>query len=424
MFTAFAKKKNIHFLGLSLFLFSEFLSAQCPGTINLSSTNDKITIDNFNDFFSGVTHYGTTTILIDSPDPACIWDLYADATLTTVSTFSAQGAALSFNNIFIRATNNCGTPDQIYGAPPPPRITQTFNNNLTAIDNFYIVGTDIADGLLPSTGACAVNINNTGSSITNSNTHRFRIDIEVQPDMAPILTTPGIYDLVLNFYNEDDAVAGANVVATYQLRIEILPVLEMNINTASLLDFSFTTIPSYVGGQTQYGATSLSASSTVQFDLIAIGTSSDFENNGNAFWDVMGEYTAQGNNQIPLEVLELHQIPANPTGAIDYSSAFASPPAGANDITIGSQGGNLINIPVTSTVRTIAGNLGVIGAGNSIDPGSYLPISGALYSPADYKYKIDYRLLPMLPPTFNRAIAPVRSGIYRMEVRYIITEDQ
>jgi hypothetical protein len=242
--------------------------------------------------------------------------------------------------------------------------------------------------------------------------------------MAPVLTTPGIYDLVLDFYNEDDAVAGANVIATYTLRIEILPVLELGINTSSLLDFTFTNVPSYIGGQTEYGATSLSVSSTVEFDVIAIGTSSEFENNGNPFWDVMGEYTLQGNNQIPLNVLELHQIPPNPTGAIDYSSAFASPPAGANDITIGSQAGNLINIPAASTVRTIAGNLGAVGAGNCMEPGSYLPIAGALYNPSDYKYKIDYRLLPMLPPTFNQAIAPIRSGIYRMQVRYIITEDQ
>src|ERR1051326_799339 len=276
MITSPAKKKNILSLVFVIFIFSRFSFGQCPGTITLSSSNDKITIDNFNDFFVGVTHYGTTSIFIDSPDPACVWDLYADATLNTINTFSAQGAALSFSNIFIRATNNCGTPDQTYAAPPPPRITQTFNNNLDAVNNFYIVGTNAADGpLLSNQGSCnaALNINGSGSSITNSNTHRFRIDINVKPDMAPVLTTPGIYDLVLNFYNEDDALAGANVLGTYTLRIEILPVLELGINTTSLLDFSFTTIPSYMGGKTQYGATTLSASSTVQFDLIAVGTS-------------------------------------------------------------------------------------------------------------------------------------------------------
>lgn len=356
----------------------------------------------------------------------CVWDLFADASLVTVSTFSGQGSALSLSNIFIRAINNCGTPDQMGYAIPPDRITQTYNNNLSLLTSNYIVGTDIADGALASTGPCApVVINSTGNSILNSNTHRFRIDIDVRPDLAPGITTPGIYDLVLNFWAEDDAVPGASVSATYSLRIEILPIMEISMNSPSLIDFSFTTISSYIGGQVRYGATSIYVSSSVEFDLVAVGTSTVYENSGNAFWDVLAEYTAIGNNQVPLGVLELHQTPSNPSGATDYSAAFASGmPSGNNDIMVGSQFGmgTFITIDPSSQLRSIAGEIN--NPGVAMQPGSHLPFAGASYNPAEYKYKIDYRLLPMLPTTFGRAIPAIKPGIYKMEVRYILTEDQ
>lgn len=56
-----------------------------------------------------------------------------------------------------------------------------------------------------------------------------------------------------------------NVTVTMDLQ----PILQLGMNGSSNIDFVFDQISEYVGGITQYGATNLTVSSTVSWDLYA-----------------------------------------------------------------------------------------------------------------------------------------------------------
>lgn len=430
--------KELYFNVFSIFIFfllsCALLNAQCPPTITATPIDAEITIDDFSKYAGGVSRYGITYVEITA-GVGCTWDLYMTASVTPILYYSATGADLSLNEIYIRAINGCQTPDQVYVPPAAPatRVTGTFTNNL-AVNPDYIIGQPIiVDGPLASSGPCgaATIINQNGNPTVNSTTHRFKMDIRVVPGIAPVIR-PGIYDLDLSFFAEDDAGILGNNTAPFTLRIEVLPVMELKMNTSSQINFNFDNIRSYTGGVTKYGATILTVSSTVTWDLVAVATSTNNEN-GNAYWDENIAYSSTGTNQIPLHALELHQTPPNPAGAgagVDYSPAFVTPPIGNNSIEVGSQAGGTTIAWGTAGTKAIAGQIvGGAGVGTSVAPGSNLP-TGLGGSPADCKYVIDYRLVPGLPPLFPAATFPAvmgvsaRPGSYTMEVRYILTEDQ
>lgn len=401
------------------------INAQCPPTITLSSANAEVIIDGFSKYTSGVTRYGITTL--NSTAAACIWDIYARATLTQGITYSATGTPLSLDNLRIRAVNGCETPDQVYGIPNVNPITGTFTTPLSVQPN-YIVGTPGADGVLaksqvPCFGTA---INQNGSPTLNATVNKFRIDMHILPGISPVVQ-PGVYDLVIDFFADEDG-TGASNSEPFSLRIEILPVLELNVKTLNQVNFIFDDIRDYMGGITKYGATILNVNSSVAWDLVAVGTSTVNENTGgaSAFWDQNIPYSSTGSSSIPISVLELHQTPANPSGGgalLDYSLAFTIPPSGNNYLVSGSQNGATVTL---SGTRTVAGKTNATdpALNNAIAPGSYINNIGGGFSSANYKYVIDYRLLPGLPSTFNGLMAPVQPGIYTMEIRYILTEDQ
>lgn len=242
------------------------------------------------------------------------------------------------------------------------------------------------------------------------------------------------------------------------ITLDLQPILELQMSTPDQIDFVFDNINSYMSGITRYGATVLKVNSTVDWDLAAIGTSGTFETSvATPWWDNPVQYktpTATSVATIPLDVLELQQIPRNPaTGAaaIDtYNSAFPIYSGGViqastNAIEVGRQAATT-TVTMSDAVidkKMIAGVLDAIaGAGvSSVGPGSYLNTVGAGYSAANYKYTISYRLLPGLPAKFPMRDADnvvalnqqgitdagaeyANPGVYTMEVRYILTEDQ
>jgi len=279
--------------------------AQCPPTISLSSASASITIDDFGDITAGVTRNGITNISIDA---ACTWDLFASATLVlNVDYTPAQGAPLSLTAVDISAFNVCRTPDHDYGLgspPPPPRISTTLAAALVGGPN-YIVGTATppADGPLAKAPApCLATIfNGAGTAAADPTTHTFRIDIRVTPGVAPIIK-PGLYDLTIDFSAVDDATGVFNL-TSFTLEIEILPILQLKMSTSDQVDFIFSDIANYSAGITRYGATVLSVSSSLDWDLMAVGTSSLNESTLGASpnWDQNLSYSALGSASIPLE---------------------------------------------------------------------------------------------------------------------------
>jgi hypothetical protein len=243
-----------------------------------------------------------------------------------------------------------------------------------------------------------------------------------------------------------------NVTVTMDLQ----PILQLGMNGAQNVDFVFDQISEYVGGITQYGATALSVSSTVSWDLYAAGFSANAAS-GQLIWDNQVSY-GEGNDvnattSLPLTLLELHQDKINPAttsysgigGGADYFASFqtASTNLGSN------------NIYAASTPYVRPGALAKYIAGHNSNTafvvgGTYLVSQGvgtasSVGARSNYYYTIDYRIVPGLPATFPRAtaFAPThggnttasgdlttqgagkyaRPGVYTMNVKYLLVEN-
>ena len=228
--------------------------------------------------------------------------------------------------------------------------------------------------------------------------------------------------------------------------MDLQPVLQLDMTTANQLEFVFDDINEYYAGITNYAATILKVSSTVSWDLYAVGRSSGSTADG--FWDQQIDYGSDNTNainQLPLSLLELRQSQPNSgagvaTGISDYSAAFSpsqSPNAG-NSLFTNPDGS--ITAP-TADDKYIGGHAGTSGvAGDDFMPGgSYMNQSG---STSDYYYAIDYRILPGLPAIFPNAHSAdgvtaqdivttstdagnyAEPGVYTMYVQYVLLEDQ
>lgn len=194
------------------------------------------------------------------------------------------------------------------------------------------------------------------------------------------------------------------------ITMDLQPILQLGMNGSQNVDFVFDQISEYVGGITQYGATALSVSSTVSWDLYAAGFSSAAAG-GTLIWDNQVSYgdgnDANASTSLPLTLLELHQDKVNPstsgysngTNKPDYFTAFQT---STNNL-----GYN--NVYATSTPYVRPGvNAKYIAGGNSngayVVGGTYLVTqSSAVGARSNYYYTIDYRIVPGLPATFPRA---------------------
>ena len=229
--------------------------------------------------------------------------------------------------------------------------------------------------------------------------------------------------------------------------MDLQPVLQLDMTTPNQIEFVFDEINEYYAGITQYGATILKVSSTVSWDLYAVGRSTG--TNGANFWDQQIDYGGSNANAIPdlpLSLLELRQNqPNNGDGAAagpfsDYSQALSPSGTVSAGNSLYVNGGT--NTPPLAANKYIGGHAGTSGiAGDDFLPGgSYLTSTGTA---SDYYYSIDYRILPGLPAIFPNACqadgttfedlvtanpavtgAYAEPGVYTMYVQYILLEDQ
>jgi len=231
-----------------------------------------------------------------------------------------------------------------------------------------------------------------------------------------------------------------NVTVTMDLQ----PVLQLHMTTPDQIDFTFDEIKDYYGGIIKYAATILKVSSSVSWDLYAVGTSQ-----GGQFWDQQVSYSNGGGANsianIPLSALELHQYEANQydanaTGAqTDYSATFAP----AQTLAVGVNSIYYSATPYTAPgadQKYIQGHSGTIAGQDGAPGGSYLTAIAPAGTFSDYYFTIDYRILPSLPAIFpnaglnngtaedivsvNGANTYAEPGVYTMNVKYILLEDQ
>jgi len=229
------------------------------------------------------------------------------------------------------------------------------------------------------------------------------------------------------------------------ITMDLQPVLQLDMTTPDQIEFVFDDINEYFAGITHYGATILKVSSTVSWDLYAVGRSSG--TNGAGFWDQQIDYGNNNPNAIPnlpLSLLELRQSQANNGASAvgitatykDYSAAFtpAGTPSGANSLYV--NGGT--NTPPSVADKYIGGHSGTSGTGDFLPGGSYLTQTG---TSSNYYYSIDYRIMPGLPAIFPNAYSAdgataqdivsanaagnyAEPGVYTMFVQYVLLEDQ
>ncbi|MFT6165428.1 MAG: hypothetical protein ACJAV5_000323 [Vicingaceae bacterium] len=227
--------------------------------------------------------------------------------------------------------------------------------------------------------------------------------------------------------------------------LDLQPVLQLEMTTPDQIEFVFDNINEYYAGITKYAGTILKVSSTVSWDLYAVGRSTG--TNGPEFWDQQIDYGNNNPNAIPdlpLSLLELRQSqPNNGDGAAvgafsDYNQALspATAPSAGNSLYV--NGGT--NTPPSANDKYIGGHSGTTGVAGAdfIPGGSYLTQTGIT---SDYYYAIDYRILPGLPAIFPMASdadgvlfedivttngpgAYAEPGVYTMYVQYILLEDQ
>jgi len=448
-------------VAISVFLLnSAAFAGVCPSQSFLANQQQNSTVEftSFGDLISGKT-FSAFIITVSDPNAGCPWDLFiSDAapfapTITQLVSYSSQGVVLPISAVNVRATTSCEGPNQKYGGftRTTPNITQSFPAlasspfKLVGAGSHNVIGTDgVHDGVLANnTGFCAGNINDFGDGSSNPQNNIIQFDFSVTPGVNTIIQ-PGLYQLSVTVVLEDDATFAQMQHQTFTFEIDIQPILQLNMSTPSQIDFNFTELTNYTGGITQYGATILQVSSSVNWDLMAVGTSSLNESTSGAkpFWDNTIKYSAGGISTIPLDVLELYQSPANPFNAVagaDYSAGFTSPPSGNNNLITAYGSGVALtavapySFTAGSATRTIAGDWTTIGAPlHAGIPGSYLSINkvgAGAWNNANYRYVISYRITPGLPVLFLYSkvfVMPkfATPGSYTMQVKYILAEDQ
>lgn len=228
------------------------------------------------------------------------------------------------------------------------------------------------------------------------------------------------------------------------ITMDLQPVLQLHMTTPDQVEFTFDEIKDYYGGIIKYAATILKVSSSVSWDLYAVGTSQS-----GTFWDQQVSYSSGGGANsianIPLSALELHQYEpnqydANATGPqTDYSTVFAP----AQVLAVGINSIYYSATPYTipgADQKYIQGHNGTIAGQDGAPGGSYLTSIAPAGTFSDYYFTIDYRILPSLPAIFPNAglndgtaedIVSVNGpdtyaepGVYTMNVKYILLEDQ
>ena len=250
--------------------------------------------------------------------------------------------------------------------------------------------------------------------------------------------------------------------------MELVPILQLNMNTPDQVNFVFDEIPEYIGGITQYGATILTVSSTVNWDLFATGTSAAHQAAATEqIWDYVVGYGpatpvltgAGARSALPLSLLELHQFPstvvteggAGTLQTANYGGVFSAAvgaiaTAWPNNIYVSTASAYLA--PPTVSDPYIAGGS---GAQDFVNGGSYLTQTAAVGT-SKYYFVIDYRIVPGLPAIFPKAGTTVgadethnletsaaaayatgvtgavgayaKPGVYTMNAKYLLVENQ
>ncbi len=244
------------------------------------------------------------------------------------------------------------------------------------------------------------------------------------------------------------------------IALDMKPILQLEMVSPDQINFVFDEKSKYYSGITKNGATVLKVTSTVKWDLYAVGRSSGKSPNGKTFWDQQESYGATVNSiaDIPMSLLEIRQRQPNKgtnndqARYVDYSQGFqdAFRPNGGNSLYVSENG---TPTPPNKNGKYIAGHAGISNdlKNGYMSSGSYISQSE---KSSEFLYVIDYRILPGFPAIFPNAFNADASvaenivssanassvlvggaagsgqntyaepGEYTMNVQYVLLEDQ
>jgi len=242
--------------------------------------------------------------------------------------------------------------------------------------------------------------------------------------------------------------------------MDLQPILQMNIDAPEMINFVFDEKNKYSKGITKDGATTIQVTSTVKWDLYAVGRSQGKSPNGTSFWDQEKSFGASVNSvaDLPMSMVELRQRQVN-NGDVnttatyaDYSQEFSNNfrPSAANSLYVSQNG---TPTPPNKYGKYIAGHSGISDdiTKGYMPAGSYVSDNGI---GTNFEFVMDYRIVPVFPAIFPNAFsadasvsenivasanansvmvggaagngnqAHAEPGVYTMTVQYVLLEDQ
>lgn len=244
--------------------------------------------------------------------------------------------------------------------------------------------------------------------------------------------------------------------------MELAPILQIDMDSPEIIRFIFDKEDKFYSGITHTGATKIKVTSTVKWDLYAVGRSTGKSPNGKTFWDQQESFGSTVNSvaDIPLSLVELKQnqvnngfVNNNNARFVDYSQNFTDQftvPNGGNSLYVSPNG---TPTPPTKTGKYIAGHSGISDdiTNGFMTPGSYVSNNGI---GTNFEFVMDYRIMPGFPAIFPNAFnadatvaenivasanassvlvggaagngnsAYAEPGIYTMTIQYVLLEDQ
>ena len=244
------------------------------------------------------------------------------------------------------------------------------------------------------------------------------------------------------------------------IALDMKSILQIDMDSPEMIDFVFDEKGKYHRGITKNAATVIKVTSTVKWDLYAVGRSTGKSPNGKTFWDQKESFGSTVNSvaDIPLSMVELRQNQANNgyvnqnARYVDYSQEFSDGyrPNGGNSLYVSSNG---TPTPPNKLGKYIAGHSGISDdiKNGYMPAGSYVSNNGI---GTNFEFVMDYRILPGFPAIFPNAFnsdatvaenivssanassvlvggaagngrtAYAEPGVYTMNVQYVLLEDQ
>ena len=95
--------------------------------------------------------------------------------------------------------------------------------------------------------------------------------------------------------------------------LDLKPILQLEISSQDEIDFVFDKEKQYHDGIVKNAATTIKITSTVKWDLYAIGRTKEKNSNGKTYWyqENINDTNIKSINNIPLNLLEIKQHTPN-----------------------------------------------------------------------------------------------------------------